>query len=161
MAVHEEILQTALAHCADSGSWRFTVDAVVDSLPHLNKGTVRTHITSRCCVNAPKNHAHKWDYFRRVGRGTYEITRRYRTAMRVETPLRDTLHVTVSRSDGKYTAECLELPVITEARDMNELVHSLREAIVLHLEDEDRTSLGLAQHLRLMITAELPLAVSA
>jgi len=34
---------------------------------------VRTHVVSRCCVNAPKHHLHRWKYFRRVGRGTYEV----------------------------------------------------------------------------------------
>jgi hypothetical protein len=44
---------------------------------------------------------------------------------------------------------------------MNELLHMIREAIVLHLDDEDRSALGLSDHLRLVITAELPLAASA
>jgi hypothetical protein len=107
MAVHDEILAAARALCADRRSPRFALDAIVANLPHLNEGTVRTHVASRCCVNAPKNHPHKWDYFRRVGRGTYEIMPRYRTSETTAPPLRDALHVVVSRSDGRYTAECL------------------------------------------------------
>jgi hypothetical protein len=163
MAVHDEVLQAALARCGATHSWRFRVEDVVRALPHLNAGTVRTHVTSRCCVNAPKNHAHKWAYFRRVGRGVYEVMASRRSVRLTETDmtLRDTLHISVSRSDGRYTAECLELPVVTEATDLNALIHALREAISLHLDDEDRAALGLAPRLRLLITAEFPLAISA
>lgn len=162
LAVHDEILQAARQNCEASRSRRFTMRDIVRALPHLNEQTVRTHVASRCCVNAPKNHPHRWDYFRRIAHGTYEITPKYRGKTTIApVALRDSLHVTVSRSEGKYTAECLELPVVTEGNDLNELVHNLREALLLHLEDEDLTLLGLAPRLRLVVTAEFPLAVSA
>jgi predicted RNase H-like HicB family nuclease len=163
MAIHDDVLEAARQRCAANGTWQFVLSDVVASLPHLNESSVRTHVTSRCCTNAPKNHAHRWPYFRRLSRGVYEVMPKYRTAGTTITTgaLRDALHVTVSRNEGKYTAECLELPVITEARDMNELMRNLREAILLHLEDENRATLGLAPGLRLVITAELPLAASA
>ena len=50
----------------------FTPAEVVAALPHLNKRTVRTHVTSRCCVNAPANHNHRPLYLKRVGRGRYK-----------------------------------------------------------------------------------------
>ena len=28
---------------------------------------------SRCCVNAPAHHVHRWPYFRRIRRGEYEV----------------------------------------------------------------------------------------
>lgn len=73
MAIHTEVLQAARRLCEERGGWTFRVDEVVRALPHLNPRSVRTHVVSRCCANAPRNHPHKWDYFRRVGRGTYEI----------------------------------------------------------------------------------------
>jgi predicted RNase H-like HicB family nuclease len=51
---------------------------VVRALPHLNASSVRTHIVSRCCVNAPAHHLHRWGYFRRVARGLYDILPAYR-----------------------------------------------------------------------------------
>lgn len=162
MAVHDEVLQAALQRCANSGTWQFTLQEVVRSLPHLNERTVRTHVTSRCCVNAPKNHQHRLAYFRRVSRAVYEILQKYRSGRPAgDAPLRDSLHVTVSRSDGTFTAECLEVPVITEGADLDDLLQNLREALLLHFEDEDLALLGLARHLRLIVTAEFPLAVSA
>src|SRR5258708_32751970 len=79
MATHEEILTAARRICLERNTNAFSPDDIVRALPHLNPGTIRTHVTSRCCVNAPKNHPHKWDYFRRVGRGRYQIGAKYRT----------------------------------------------------------------------------------
>jgi predicted RNase H-like HicB family nuclease len=73
MPVHSEVLDAARRLCRERGGWIFRPDEVVRALPHLNASTVRTHIVSRCCVNAPKNHPHRWAYFRRVARGQYEI----------------------------------------------------------------------------------------
>jgi hypothetical protein len=111
---------------------------VVRALPHLHPGTIRTHVVSRCCVNAPKNHPHKWDYFERVSRGLYRILRPYRhvpesgkraVAERPATygststaPARDTIHAVASRSRGWYVAECLEIAVVTQGRTLDELV---------------------------------------
>ena len=68
---------------ANSEDGTFTPAEVVAALPHLNKRTVRgpprwparhgsTHVTSRCCVNAPANHNHRPPYLKRVGRGRYK-----------------------------------------------------------------------------------------
>jgi predicted RNase H-like HicB family nuclease len=40
-------------------------------------------------------------------------------------------------------AECLDLPVVTEADTLDELASNIREAIGLHLEGEDLAELGL------------------
>ena len=82
MAVHHEVLDAARRLCRERGGWTFRPDEVVRALPHLNASTVRTHIVSRCCVNAPKNHLHRWAYFRRVARGVYEILAALRRARR-------------------------------------------------------------------------------
>src|SRR6266571_4407567 len=73
MPVHAEVLDAARRLCRERGGRTFRPDEVVRALPHLNPSTVRTHIVSRCCVNAPRNHPHRWAYFRRVARGVYEI----------------------------------------------------------------------------------------
>ena len=74
--VHSEILDMAYQCCGEG--WMFKVIDVIHALPHLNANTVRTHITSRCCVNAPPHHDHRWPYFRRVGWGIYEIMPSFR-----------------------------------------------------------------------------------
>jgi len=81
MPVHDQVLDAARRLCRERGAWTFRPDEVVRALPHLNPSTVRTHIVSRCCVNAPKNHPHRWEYFRRVERGVYEILPQHRRAV--------------------------------------------------------------------------------
>jgi predicted RNase H-like HicB family nuclease len=175
MAVHEEILGVALRLCRRRGGWRFRPVEIVRALPHLDPGTIRTHVVSRCCVNAPINHPHKWDYFERVGRGLYEIRRPYRRpaarkravaerpasdGVTADAPRRDTVHAVVSHSRGWYVAECLEVAVVTQGQTLDELLANLREAIDLHLEGEDAASLGLVASPRITVTYELPARTS-
>lgn len=78
MPIHDEVLAAARRLGRERGGWTFRPDEVVRALPHLNASSVRTHIVSRCCVNAPAHHLHRWGYFRRVARGLYEILPAYR-----------------------------------------------------------------------------------
>ncbi len=176
MAVHDDTLAAALRICRESGRWLFKIKDVVGALPHLNPGTVRTHVGSRCCVNAPKNHPHKWDYFRRTGRGEYEIYPAYRQSptksraakgriaeepavyARTES-LRDVIHVVVRRSSGFYVGETMEVAVVSQGRSLDELLANLKEAITLHLSGENPAALGLVRHPRLAVTYEDPDAI--
>jgi predicted RNase H-like HicB family nuclease len=176
MPVHEEVLRAAQRICVQRGEWVFALRDVVGALPHLNARTVRTHVVSRCCVNAPKHHPHRWGYFRRVGRGTYSILTAYRTKPGRAAPhsgssvaeaastypeseefLRRQIHAAVHQDKDTYVAECLEIAVVTQGRTMDELLFNLREAIGLHLEGEDLQSLGLSPNPRLVLTCELSL----
>jgi predicted RNase H-like HicB family nuclease len=168
MAIHDEVLRTARRLCRERGGWTFTAEEVVRALPDLNESSVRTHIVSRCCVDAPKNHPHKWDYFTRPRRGVYEIRPAYRRARgEVEAgrvaeaaprygpaPLRETLHVTVTRGEGAYVAECWEVAVVTQGRTLDEVVANVRDALALHLESEDLNALGLTRSPKLAVTYE-------
>ncbi|MYG51117.1 MAG: hypothetical protein F4204_01855, partial [Rhodospirillaceae bacterium] len=75
--IHAEVLAAAQLLCG-TADWTFRLVDVVRALSHLNERSVRTHVASRCCENAPENHAHRWPYFRRVRRGVYEILPAYR-----------------------------------------------------------------------------------
>lgn len=80
--VHLQVLEAARGIARSD--WTFEIRDVVSALPHLNGGTVRTHVASRCCVNAPSNHQSRHPYFKAVGRGLYRIEPRYRgRALRV------------------------------------------------------------------------------
>jgi predicted RNase H-like HicB family nuclease len=174
--IHEEVLLAATEIAARPGNnGVFTVRELVQRLPHLNERSVRTHVGSRCCVNAPKNHPHKWNYFRRVRHGRYEIMPEYRrrkkTAKSAESASRasvpgprngrpkETIHVIVSEDRGTYTAECVEVSVVTQGRSLDELLKHLTEAISLHLEGEDLADFGLSGQPRLQLLYEVPLAV--
>ncbi len=174
MAIHEEVLEAARRICREKGDSSFRVGDVVHALPHLNPSSVRTHIVSRCCVNAPKNHPHKWDYFRRIGRGNYVILSPYSaerkpTGRVAETSAayaqagvpRDSIHIVVRRSAGFYVAESLELALVTQGRSLDELLRNIRQAIRLHLEDEDPAELGLSAAPRISVTYEESLSGDA
>jgi len=175
MHVHEEVLEAARRLAATRRDWSFTVQEIVVALPTLNQSTVRTHVVSRCCVNAPKNHPHKWDYFRRIGRGLYQIEMKYRQAPRnypstpsrgskyshregTGTSLRKTLHAVIQKDEGAYVVECLELPVVTQGGGLDEAVENFREALALHLEGEDLAALGFVSHPDVQISYEMPAA---
>ena len=52
-------------------------------------------------------------------------------------------------------AECLDLPVVTHAPTLDALAENIREAIGLHLEDEDLAALGFAVNPTILATMEL------
>ncbi|MCC5670211.1 type II toxin-antitoxin system HicB family antitoxin [Nostoc sp. CHAB 5784] len=56
-----------------------------------------------------------------------------------------------------YVAECLEVSVVTQGETLDEVVHNLREAVALHLEDEDPTQFDLVDKPSLLVTFELQL----
>ena len=183
MAIHEEVLSTAIRICRERKDWTFKTEEVVLRLPHLNESSVRTHIVSRCCVNAPKNHPHKWDYFERTKRGHYAIRPAYRKESGAKTAasqqkigvagspavretaspyyagnavLKDTIHAVALRDQGVYVGECLEIAVVTQGRTLDELVSNLEEAVSLHLEGEDLSGMGIHSAPRLSIIYEIP-----
>lgn len=167
MPIHMEILESARRICRERGEKKFLVSDIVRALPHLNPSSVRTHVVSRCCVNAPKNHPHKWPYFRRLGRGEYEIVlkdaaqskqpRRVAespAAYTASEPLKTTIHVVARRSAGVFFAESLELALVTQGRSLDELLRNVKQAVRLHLEDEDPARFGLTASPRISLIYE-------
>lgn len=73
----DEVLRAAQSIVKRKGTNRFTVQEVVDHLKVMKttypESTIRTHVTSRCCVNAPNNHATVFADFERIDRGVYRI----------------------------------------------------------------------------------------
>ena len=169
MPVHDVVLATAQRICARRADGIFRLSEVVAALPNLNEGSVRTHVASRCCVDAPKHHAHRWPYFERAGRGMYRICEEYRPiqepAQSVEgseregrAPVRDLIHAVMVESEGFYVAECLEFPIVSQGATVDEALRNLREAIGLYFEGEDPTPLGIAPSPRLSVSLETTVA---
>ena len=69
--------------------------------------------------------------------------------------MKRTVQVRIFRGEKQYMAECLDLPVVTEAPTLDELAANIREAIALHLEGEDLAELGLADDPTVIATLEL------
>ena len=57
--------------------------------------------------------------------------------------------------ESGYVAECLEIPVVTQGRTLDEVTQNLQEAVALHLEGEDLATIGLAASPTVVVTMEL------
>lgn len=69
--------------------------------------------------------------------------------------LQHTIKAVIRRGHTLYVAECVEIPVVTQGRTLDETVANLQEAVTLHLEGEDLAELGLAPSPTLVITLEV------
>lgn len=57
-----------------------------------------------------------------------------------------------------YVAECLEISVVTQGETLDEVVQNLKEAVSLHLEDENLAEFGLIDNPSILVTFELQLS---
>jgi predicted RNase H-like HicB family nuclease len=69
--------------------------------------------------------------------------------------MKRTIQVRISRGEHQFGAECLDLPVVTQAPTLDQLAVNIREAIGLHLEGEDLASLGFSSNPTILATLEL------
>ena len=172
MAAHHEILAAAQRICAERSDSVFTPDEIVRALPHLNAQTVRTHVTSRCCVNARPHHQSRLEYFRKTERGRYELLAQHRLARgrritapqashATTRPQRDTIHAFITKDRNIYVVDCHEIAVVTQGKTIDEALANLIEAVTLHLQGEDLATLGLEGLKRIRVSYELPADVTA
>jgi predicted RNase H-like HicB family nuclease len=172
MAAHHEILAAAQRLCAERAEPVFTPDEIVRALPHLNAQTVRTHVTSRCCVNARPHHQSRLEYFRKRARGQYELLPQHRlpksraaaataVAHRSKLRQRDTIHAVITKDGSTYVVDCHEIAVVTQGKTIDEALANLTEAVTLHLEGEDLATLGLQGLTRIHVSYDLPADVTA
>ena len=77
MTCRDEVLKGAQELSQLSPSGEFSVDDVVAYLRRkgsaYKESTIRTHLTSRMCANAPDTHAVTYDDLERTARGTYRL----------------------------------------------------------------------------------------
>ena len=66
-------------------------------------------------------------------------------------PLKDTIHVVVTKDQDTYVAECVELAAVTQGNSLDELFVNVQEAVALHLEGEDASDFGLQANPRLQL----------
>jgi predicted RNase H-like HicB family nuclease len=65
------------------------------------------------------------------------------------------IHVRIFRGDKYFVAECFDLPVVTQALTLDELMKNVKEAIALQLEGEDPAQFGLAPDASILASYEL------
>jgi len=66
------------------------------------------------------------------------------------------IQVRVYKGEKYYVAECLDLPVVTQGKTLDEVVENIREAISLHLEGEDLKEWNLLPDFSILISFEIP-----
>jgi len=64
----------------------------------------------------------------------------------------------IYRGEKYYVAECIDLPIVTQGRTLDEVIENIKEAIDLHLEGEDFEELGISPHFSVLISMELEYA---
>ena len=172
MPIHDMVLAAAQRICARRPDGVFRLAEIVAALPNLNQGSVRTHVASRCCVDAPKHHDHRWPYFERAGRGMYRICEAYRPGPEPldesiqapsdtsRPPVRDLIHAVMVESEGFYVVECLEFPIVSQGSTVDDALQNLREAIALYFEGENPTQLGIGTAPRLAVSLETSVAIA-
>ena len=75
MTCRNEILVCANQIVQQKGINEFSLKEIIDCMEAVGtkykESTIRTHVTSRMCENAPKHHATKFDDFERISRCVY------------------------------------------------------------------------------------------
>ena len=66
------------------------------------------------------------------------------------------IQVRVYRGEKYYVAECVDLPVVTQGRTLDEVVENVREAIHLHLEGEDLKEWDILPNFSILVNFEVP-----
>ena len=64
------------------------------------------------------------------------------------------IQVRVFKGENQYVAECLDFPVVTQAKTLDELYENLKEAISLHLKGEDLAESALAPNPWVIVSME-------
>lgn len=75
--------------------------------------------------------------------------------------MKNIIQVHIYKSDKYYVAECLDLPVVTQGKTLDELAINLKEAIALQLEDENLIDFDLAPQPSILANLELDAQVYA
>ena len=123
--VHSQVLDAACAVAA--ADWTFQIADVAAALPHLNAGTVRTHVASRCCANAPANHQTRYRYFAVLRRGVYRVEPAFRQPKRRRpTPSQDVILTSIdSGVDPTLIAESLAMTATERLEAMRQAARAL------------------------------------
>ncbi len=69
--------------------------------------------------------------------------------------MKKSIQARIYRGEKYYIAECLDLPVVTQGKTLDEVTRNLREVIALHLEGENLADFDLEQNPTVLASFEL------
>jgi hypothetical protein len=79
MTCREELLDCAKRIVSRKGENSFSLEEILQEMTRsgtsYKESTIRTHVTSRMCMNSPRHHAVKYNDLRRIRRGEYTLMR--------------------------------------------------------------------------------------
>ena len=64
----------------------------------------------------------------------------------------------IYKGEKYYVAECIDLPIVTQGRTLDEVFENIKEALSLHLEGEDLEELGISPDFSVLVNLELEYA---
>ncbi|MBC8235193.1 type II toxin-antitoxin system HicB family antitoxin [bacterium] len=65
------------------------------------------------------------------------------------------IQVRISKGEKYYIAECVDLPVVTQGKTLDEVTENINEAISLHLEGEDLEEWDILPDFSVLVNFEL------
>ena len=65
------------------------------------------------------------------------------------------IQVRIYQGEEQYVGECIDLPVVTQGKTLDEVSDNLKEAIALYLEGEDPAEFDLAPEPSILASFEL------
>lgn len=75
--------------------------------------------------------------------------------------MKNIIQFNISKEEGVYTAEGVNVPIVTDGKTFEELTTNIREAVSLYFEGEDPQSLGFGLTPSILTNFELPLSYGA
>ena len=73
--------------------------------------------------------------------------------------MKSIIQFNIQKGKKYYTAEGVELSIVTQGKTLDELARNIQEAVSLHLERENLAELGLVRKPSVLVNFELPQAV--
>ena len=65
------------------------------------------------------------------------------------------IQLKIYKGENYYIGECVDLPIVTQGKTLDEVVANIKEALSLHLEGEDFSDLDLAPDPSVLVNFEL------
>ncbi len=69
--------------------------------------------------------------------------------------MRSIIQFNIQKGDKYYVAQGIDLPIVTQAKTLDELSKNIKEAVELHLEGESFIDLGLSKCPSILVNFEL------
>lgn len=75
--------------------------------------------------------------------------------------MKNILQFQISKGDQYYVASGVDLPIVSQAKTLDELVKNLTEAVQLHLAGENLKEMDLGDHPHILVNMEVSETVHA